>query len=338
MSVGESMPNIIHSSFYEVLGIGTPIIDQVILVSDEYIVDTLGKKGGSQPVDYNSLLQLITSSGKSPDLIIGGSTTNTIRGLTSLGRRCALFGKVGPDEVGKRFRQEIERLGIIPHLLSGEQPTAQVACLVSPDNERTMRSFLGAGMEMIPEELTPELFRGVKLVHIEGYVLAYGGLAKRAMELAKQAGAKISFDLSSYEITQRHKGAIIDLMSRYVDIVFANEEETKALTGLDPERGCDILKGICEVAIVKMGKQGSIAGHKEIKIYQPSFDVHTLDTTGAGDLFASGFLHGYLSKKTLEECSRYGALVASEVVKILGADIPTPTWHEIKKQLYIERD
>lgn len=327
------MPSIVHSSFYEILGIGTPIIDQVILVSDEFVSDILGQKGGSESVDYNTLIELIARTGKVPDLFIGGSTTNTIRGLTSLGRRCALFGKIGADEAGKKFRQEIERLGIIPHLLSGEQPTAQVACLISPDNERTMRSFLGAGIEMTPADLSPDLFRGVKLVHIEGYILAYGGLAKRAMELAKQAGAIISFDLSSYEITQAHKGVIIDLMSQYVDIVFANEEETKALTGLDPERGCDILKKICGVAVVKMGKQGSITGHKEIKIYQPSFDVHTLDTTGAGDLFASGFLHGYLSQKDLKECSRYGALVASEVVKIVGADIPTPTWHGIKKQL-----
>lgn len=327
------MPNIIHSSSYEILGIGTPIVDQVIMVNDEFLSTIPGAKGGSFPVDYDTLMALIEKSGEKPGLVVAGSTTNTIKGLASLGRQCAFFGKIGTDEAGKKFHQEIVQLGIIPLLLTGSQPTAQVACMISPDRERTMRSFLGAGAEIHAEDLTPELFRGVKLVHIEGYVLAYEGLTRRAMELAKGAGATISFDLSSFEITRQHKYMIIDLMTHYVDIVFANEEETRALTGLDPEQGCDFLKNICNIAVVKMGKQGSLAAHKETKIYQPSFDVHTMDTTGAGDLFASGFLHGYLSKKNLEECSRYGALVASEVVKIIGADIPAHSWHRIKKRL-----
>lgn len=327
------MPNIIHSSHYEILGIGTPVVDQVILVSEEFIAKIPGMKGGALPVDYNTLVNLIENTGKTPSIVIGGSTTNTIKGLASLGRTCAFFGKIGEDEAGKQFRKELEHLGIIPHLLSGSLPTAQVACLISPDNERTMRSFLGAGTEMSPEDLTPELFRGVRLVHIEGYILDYGDLTQRAMELAKKAGAKISFDLSSFEIALKHKRSILELMSKYVDIVFANEDETKALTGFDPDRGCDFLRSICDVAVVKMGKQGSLAAQKEIKIYQPSFDVHTIDTTGAGDLFASGFLHGFLDKKSLEECSRYGALVASEVVKIMGAHIPFPTWQSIHKRL-----
>lgn len=318
---------------HEILGIGTPIVDQVIMVSHEFIETIPGLKGGSIPVDYNTLVELIKKSGETPTFIIGGSTTNTIKGLTRLGRKCAIFGKIGSDEAGKRFRKELEQLGIRPHLPIGDLPTAQVACLISPDYERTMRSFLGAGTQMLPEDLSAKMFKGVKLVHIEGYILSYGELTRRAMELAKRAGAKISFDLSSFEIILQHKNTIIDLLTKYVDVVFANEEETKALTGFDPERGCEILKEMCEIAVVKMGKQGSLTARQDIKIYQPSFDVKTLDTTGAGDLFASGFLHGYLSKKTLEECSKYGALVASEVVQIIGADIPSESWPQIKQKL-----
>lgn len=326
------MSDISHTP-YEVLGIGTPIVDQIIQVSDAFIAKIPGTKGGADSVDYKTLLNLIKTSGKTPSLVIGGSTTNTIKGLSRLGWRCAIFGRIGSDEPGKLFLQQMHALGIKPHLLQGDLPTAQVACLISPDYERTMRSFLGAGTQMRAEDLLPEMFEGVQLVHIEGYTLDYGKLPHRAMELAKQAGARISFDLSSFEIAREHKKTIIELVSKYVDIVFANEEEAKALTGLNPERGCQILKDMSEMAVVKMGKQGSWAAYREVKSFQPAFDVQTLDTTGAGDLFASGFLHGYLSEKPLKECSRYGALIASEVVQVVGADIPQESWQQIKKQL-----
>lgn len=317
----------------EVLGIGTPIIDYIIRVNQNFLEKLPGIKGGSMPLDYDHFVELIRQSEEEPTLVVGGSTTNTIKGLANLGRSCALFGKIGLDEAGKLYRHEIEKLNIVPYLTSSNLPTAQVACLISPDYERTMRSLPGAGSEIRPEDLTPEIFKGVKLVHIEGYLLANGQLVLRAMELAKQAGAKVSFDLSSVEITRQHANILLNLINTHVDILFANEHETFALTGKSPEDGCDELKTICEVAVIKMGRLGNWAATRKDKVYQRAFEVNTVDSTGAGDLFASGFLHGYLSHLNLEQCSRYGALVASEVVQVIGADIPVPSWKVIKNMI-----
>ncbi|MBA3816337.1 MAG: adenosine kinase [Parachlamydiaceae bacterium] len=324
----------IIKSAYEILGIGTPIIDYIFGVSHDFLANLPGLKGGSIAIEYDKFIELIHESDEAPIQVIGGSATNTIKGLAHLGRSCALFGKIGKDEAGKLFRHEMETLKITPFLPTSNLPTAQVACLISPDYERTMRAHLGAGSEAQPEDLNPEMFKGVKVVHIEGYLLDYKKLVFRAMELAKQAGAKISFDLSSTEIVNQHKIILLDLIHSYVDILFANEDETFALTGKFPEQGCTELQGMCEVVVIKMGKLGNWAATKKYKIYQPALEViNTKDSTGAGDLFASGFLHGYLCNLNLEKCSHFGALLASEVVKVIGADIPSTSWTGIKKML-----
>lgn len=327
------MSNAMKSSSYEVLGIGTPMIDHIMNVSYDFLGQLPGIKGGSISVDYDHFLDLIRLSHQKPKLVIGGSATNTIKGLVNLGRTCALFGKLGDDEPGKLFRKEIEKLNIFPYLQVSKLPTSQVACLVSPDHERTMRSFLGAGKEVRPEDFTLDMFKGAKVVHIEGYLLAYEKAILRAVELAKQSGARVSFDLSCVEIVTLYANKLLDFINLYVDILFANEKETYALIGRSPDQCCSELKNLCEVAVVTMGKKGSWAARGDEKIYQNAFEVDTKDTTGAGDLFASGFLHGYLSNLSLEECSRYGSLIASEVVQIMGADIPAATWKKIIKLL-----
>lgn len=320
--------------FYEVLGIGTPIIDYIIEVSPNFLQELSGIKGGSMPIDYECFEKLIRQSKASPIKVIGGSSTNTIKGLARLGRTCALFGKIGKDEAGYLFRSEIERLNIVPYLPFSNLPTAQVACFIAPpEYERTMRSSLGASKDIKTEDLSEDMFKSVKIVHIEGYLMANGKLVNRAMELAKQAGAKISFDLSSVEIIEGHSTLLLDLINSYVDILFANEEETFALTGKTPEQGCEELRNLCEVTVVKMGKFGNWAANSMEKVYQPALKVNTADSTGAGDLFASGFLHGYLASKNLQTCSYYGATLAGEVVQIIGADIPEVLWPNIKERL-----
>ena len=196
-----------------------------------------------------------------------------------------------------------------------------------------MLSFLGAGAEMKPDDLDPDYFKGVSLVHIEGYSLLVEGLTDKAMQLSKAAGAKVSFDLASFEITRTYKEKIIALLSHYVDIVFANTDETHALTLLGPEKGCMILKDLCDTAVVSMGKEGCWVGTSQDLNYCPAIKTIPEDTTGAGDLFASGFLHGYLSGHSVEECARYGALTASEVIQVIGAELPPEAWARIKAAL-----
>lgn len=318
---------------YSILGIGTPIVDYVLPSTNEFLEKFAKKRGGSTLVESNKLQTILQDHPERPTLITGGSTANTIKGLASLGHRCAILGRVGNDPAGDSFKAVIEAHDITPLLIRNGRPTAQVACLITPDGERTMFACLDASKDLSESDLTLDLFQGVNLVHIEGYLLTNEPVVKKAMELAKECGAKVSFDLSSIEIIGRYKTLMIDILANYVDIVFANAEETRTLTGLSPEQGCVFLKDLSETAIVKMGSEGCWAARGIDKVFLPALPVQVLDTTGAGDLFASGFLHGLGQGRTLVECTRYGNLVASHVVQILGAEIPPPMWPLIKSAL-----
>ncbi len=319
---------------YDVLGIGTPIVDQVIFSTHEIVSAISGTPGGSETVDYFTFLDLLEASKAEPLVIPGGSAANTIKGLAFLGKSCRIFGKIGKDKAGQAFMDAMQSAGVTTKLLESRQPTAQVACLITPDNERTMRSYLGAGIEMNADELTPELFQSVKIVHIEGYLLDRIGFVKRAMHLAKEAGATVSFDLASYEMVIKHKRQMVDLIAQYVDILFANEQETQTLTGLPPERGCSILKDLCTIAIVKAGAAGCWVSDGGACFHQPAIIPHQIvDTTGAGDFFASGFLYGCLEEEDPPTCALFAAIVASHAIAVVGTELSPETWYQINKEL-----
>lgn len=317
----------------EVLGIGAPIIDYIIVVKEDFLAQVPGEKGGMVLVDYETLTAIIENNGSQPYIIAGGSGANTIKGLAHFGHQCGLIGKIGDDETGRKFLESMKALNIIPYLCHTSTPTAQVVCLVTPDSERTMRSFLGASKEMSADDLDPKVFEGVRLVHIEGHSLHNGELTHRAMELAKSCGAKVSFDLGSYEVVLAHKQKIIPLLAQYVDVVFANADEVHALFQLGSSKGCEVLNELCGIAVVLLGNEGCLVGTGSSQIHCPAMPVEAVDSTGAGDLFASGFLHGYLRGLSYEECARCGALAGAAVVQVLGADIPLAMWAEIKSKM-----
>ncbi len=317
----------------EALGIGAPFVDYIIEVSNEQLVQLAGSKGGMVAVDYPTLLNIIEEAGGNrSSVFFGGSGANTIKGLAHLGCRCGLIGRIGTDTAGKNFLEQMESLGVKSFLRHTETPTGQVVCLITPDQERTMRSFFGASQEMSEKDLDPAVFEGVRLVHIEGYSLLKGSLVQRAMAVAKEAGARVSFDLGSFELVHAYKPLIIDLI-KYVDILFANRDEVYALTQLDPQKGCDVLKDLCEIAVVLTGPEGCWIGRHDRRMHHPAFRVEAIDSTGAGDLFASGFLYGFLQGRSLDECAYYGSLTGAAAVQVRGAEIPDERWNEIKKLL-----
>jgi sugar/nucleoside kinase (ribokinase family) len=317
---------------FEILGIGTPILDYLINVSDEYIKSLSTVHGSSVLIDYSSL-QKILSKLTSQKMVSGGCAANAIKGLTRQGHSCGFFGKIGKDEPGKIFSESIESYGVISLVKESELPTGQVICLITPNHERTMRAYLGAGAEMDQRDLKKEFFEGVRLVHIEGYLLNRDAVVETAMKFAKEAGALISFDLSSFEIVNDYKKYISELLCTYVNIVFANEEEAHTLTGLPPEKACSLLKDLCQIAVVKAGANGCWGSSKTESTFHASYPVNVVDTTGAGDLFASGFLHSYLQEKSLEECLRNGSYLASRVIQVFGAEISEKQWLEITNHL-----
>lgn len=204
---------------------------------------------------------------------------------------------------------------------------------ITPDGKRTFRSYLGASHSLTDLALNPQFFTPAALFHIEGYQLVDQDLVRRALKMAKEAGVKVSMDLANVALVRSHQAFILETLEKYVDIVFCNESEAKELLGLSPSEACTALSKVCEVAVVTMSEKGSWAQKGEEKCYTPAFDVVTVDTTGAGDFYASGFLHGYLNHASIEKCAWIGTLVASYVVKRIGAEIPPPVWEEIRMRI-----
>lgn len=315
----------------KILGVGTPIIDHILKVKHPF---PYGEKGGMKQVDEDTFKKIVERTGSDDIKIAGGSCCNTIRGLANLGHPCALTGKIGRDEAGGYLTQFLENVGIAFYPLHSHIPTAQVAALIDENGERTFRCLLNAALEMKADDLKSDFFEGMDLVHVEGYLLLCPGVVKRSMELAKDAEALVSFDLSSFEIVNQNKDEILFLLEEYVDIVFANELEITALTGKSSEEGCAVLKDLCQVGVALIGAKGCFVGRGSEVVHCPAFPVNEpLDTTGAGDLFASGFLHGFLKGCSLEECARIGALLGSEVVQILGAELPSHIWDRVKQRI-----
>ena len=315
---------------YDILGIGSATIDHIV-IGDAALVDTLiGGKGGSIPVDLETLETLLAHCGRNRQVTPGGSAANTIRGLAHLGHRCALTGVIGNDSLGDRFLANLDELGITSRYHVRATPTARTISIVTPDGERTIRAFLGACSEMNEELLTPEQFHGVRLVHMEGYTFYYSATAERAMALAQAAGALVSLDLSSYELVKQYQGRIMGLLQRHVDIVIANADEAWELTGRPPREACAFLKDICSIAIVLFGAGGCWVGAGNTLIHGPAFPAHPIDTTGAGDLFASGFLAAHLQGLPLEQCARRGALIGSATVEHYGTELSPECWERLK--------
>lgn len=319
-------------SQYEVIGVGTPLLDHLLSVSLEYLETIPGEKYGTETVGYEEMIRIIENSGSVPKQIAGGSCANAIKGLACLGHRCALTGKIGRDAIGEKVIADLKDLGVEPLVHYSEKPTAHVVCLITGDGNRTCRSYQGAAEEMSPKDLVQGHFSGVRLAHIEGYTLLRPGLTRRAMELAKKEGAAVSFDLASFEIVRANRPLILELIEEYVDIVFANRDEATALTGHSIEKACEAIKRLCSAAVVMMGEKGCWAIDDKEKFRCPAVKAKAVDTTGAGDLFASGFLHGYLLGKPLNVCAQWGAIAGGAVVEVIGAELSERQWSEVKRR------
>jgi sugar/nucleoside kinase (ribokinase family) len=322
-----------ENHFYHVLGVGAACMDLLIPISEEFLSYIDGEKGGAQPIEIEELNEILAMTQTTPIITTGGSSANTIKGLACLNETCAFLTNIGSDSFGEQFAQYMKKLGVTPLFSISPQPTARVLCLISPDGQRTMRYFGGCSEEIFDDFLHPTYFKGVKLVHLDAYTLRNGNLTKRVMQLAKEVHATVSIDLSSFEIIKEHQATLMEILPRYADIVFANIDEVKTLTGLSPQEGCRKLQEMCPIAVVLMGKEGCIVGHQGKIIQSPAIPTHVIDSTGAGDLFASGFLYGYLNSYSLEECARLGNLLGSSVVEVQGAELPPEKWKAIKKTL-----
>jgi len=318
----------------EIIGVGSPMIDRLVTVSDAWLGTITGEKGGMNLVDGATIGGLVKSLPGVPIAVAGGSAANTTLGLATLGARCTFLGKLGQDGDGELYRGLFRSAGIdIERFkVSADTPTGQCLCLITPDSERTMRTYLGAAATLTPEDVQVSDFAGVRHAHIEGYLLFNRELARRVLECAHAAGCTISLDLASFEVVLANRDVLDDLLDSYIDIVFANEAEAKAYTGKDdPRAALDALARHCDTAAVKIGAEGAWLRRAGAATHVPAIRAHAIDTTGAGDLWAAGFLYGWLRGRDLATCGRYGALTGAEVVQVMGAAIPSDRWTYIKE-------
>jgi len=263
----------------------------------------------------------------------GGSASNTINGITRLGGKAGFIGKIGKDEVGEFFMQDTLKNGVTPHLEYSANNSGTCTVLVSADGERTLCTFLGAACELNPEDLKPEMFRGYDIFHIEGYLVQNHALIRTAVELAKAEGLLVSVDLASYNVVEANLDFLKDLIMHHVDIVFANEDEARAFSGMEPEEALIHIGDHCDIAVVKIGKEGSYVRAEDQNHTIAPFIADCIDTTGAGDLYAAGFLYGLACGYDLPKCGLIGSLVSSKVVEVLGAKMPEKTWMEIQTEI-----
>lgn len=316
-----------------VLGIGNALVDLMTRIdNDALLVDLNLPKGSMQLVDKNVSRAIIDKTKNFQRTIAsGGSAANTIHGLSKLGIKTGFIGKTGKDEMGNYFRDDMKKNNIKTFLLESSSDSGVAVALVSPDGERTFAVHLGAAVELSSGDLIPAFFKGYDLLHIEGYLLQNYALIETACDLAKKSGLKVSLDLASFNVVEAHKDFLTYISREFADIIFANEDEAKAMTGHSPEDAVNNIAEWCDVAVVKIGKEGSLVktGGKLFKI--ESVKANVVDTTGAGDLYASGFLFGLLNEISINECGRIGSILGKQVIEQIGAKIPDKDWMEIKK-------
>lgn len=315
-----------------VLGLGNALVDILIKVDDKFVTDLKFEKGTMNHIDIIMLKNIIGKAQKiNKTRITGGAVANSINGLAKLSASTAYIGKVGNDENGDFFKQHMKENNIDVNLFRGNSGTGTAICMISKDSERTFATYLGSSIELTPGDLSPEFFENFEYFYLEGYMVQDHKLVVRALELAKKAGATIAIDLASFNIVEENRDFLLDVTDKYIDIVFANEDEAKAFTGYsDPLKALKKISEYSEISVVKIGSRGSLIKNKNKDIYKiPPIIVKPADTTGAGDLYASGFLYGLVRGLPLNICGRIGSLLAGKVVEVIGAKLSNDTWDEI---------
>jgi len=311
---------------YDVVGIGNAIVDVMAPIADDAL-EALGMaRGGMMLIDTERAHALYEAMGPARE-ISGGSAANTLAGLASLGAKCGFIGQVADDQLGEVFAHDIRATGIrfeVP-ARPGEPPTARCLIFVSPDGQRTMNTYLGASQFLPANALDAGLIADARILYLEGYLWdpeEPRAAMKQAIAAARGAGREVAFTLSDSFVIARHGDdfrAMID--AGEIDVLFANEHELAALTGEeDFEAGLAALAPRVPTLVVTRSEKGAVAlsGNKRAYVLaEPVAQV--VDTTGAGDMFAAGFLHARVGGRSLADCLKAGAICAAEIISHYGA-------------------
>lgn len=317
----------------KIIGMGNALVDVLVRIDDDSLLEKLHLPQGSMQLIQEDTLSEIRkyTSGMKIHRSTGGSAGNTVCALAALGANPGFIGKVGQDETGAFFGDTLRQRGVNALLATCDLPSGIASTFISTDGERTFGTYLGAAATLRAEDLSRKMFAGYNYLYIEGYLLQDHDLMLRAVQLAKEEGLQVCLDMASYNVVEAERDFFDQLIVKYVDIVFANESEALAYTGKAPHEALEEIASKCSIAVVKTGKEGSLVkkGTEVIQLLSCPVD-NVLDTTGAGDFYAAGFMYGLTCGYSLEKCVQISTILATAVIQEVGTTLPAKKWDEIK--------
>ncbi len=318
-----------------VLGMGNALVDIITQIENDKILESFGLPRGSMTLvdlDTSNFIHAETA-GMTKSKASGGSAANTIHGLAHLGIDTGFVGKVGNDDMGTFFKKDMMVNKINPILFRSMTETGRAMALISKDSERTFATYLGAAVDLSSEDITHGIFKGYDYFYIEGYLVQDQKMFEKALRLAATAGLKICLDLSSYNIVAENMEFFKSIIAKYVNILFANEEEIRALTNKLPEEGANEIKELCDIVAIKLGAEGSFCVCDDGMVRIGVRPAKALDTTGAGDLYSAGFIYGLMKGLPAEICGKMGAVLAGRVIELIGAKMDEANWENLRREI-----
>ena len=317
----------------KIIGIGNALTDALVTLPNDDLLHIFGLPKGSMTLIGDEEQQRIQECFASLDVqrATGGSAGNTMLALANLGAEPGFIGSVGDDATGDFFAANCEQRGITPYLTKLPMQSGIAYTFISPGGERTFATYLGAAAMMGPETLASEMFDGYDYLYVEGYLVQNHALILRAVELAKEKGLKVCLDLASYNIVAADHEFFTRLVTEYVDVVFANEEEARAFAEAEPAEALERLHSLCEVAVVKLGPAGATIMSRGEKVFVEAWPVEKVtDTTAAGDFYAAGVMYGLMNGCSLAQCAQVGTILSGHVIQIVGTQLPEEVWAQMK--------
>ena len=322
----------------KIIGIGNALVDILVRLKDDAFLEQMGlPKGSMMLIDEARQKELRTCMERLPmEQATGGSAGNAMLALAKLGGKAGFVGKIGKDVLGKFYAENCEKVGIDARLLECNLPTGVANTFISPDGERTFGTCLGAASTLQASDITPALFEGVAMAHIEGYLVQNHELMEAICQTAMEMSVQLSLDLASYNVVAADLPFFQHLVQDYIDIVFANEEEAAAFTGKkEPLEALREIAALKCLAVVKLGSKGASARLGREEVIVPANRVPVVDTTAAGDFFAGGFLYALNRGASLKDCLSCGALLSEHIIGVVGTRLPEEEWKEIRKKIKI---
>ncbi len=321
----------------KIIGIGNALVDVLARISSDKVLSDLNLPKGSTQFTSTEQQKEVERTLASLDTTAsaGGSASNAMKAASMLGMETAFIGKTGDDKMGAAFKAALEEHQVKPFLITMQgYPTGIASTFITPDGQRTFADNLGASALLSHTDFSADLLDSYDTLYVEGYMVQNHDLISTVLRWAKEKDMTTCLDLASYNVVSSERSFFSQLIEQYVDIVFANEEESTALTGLSAEASAREMEKICKIAVVKMGSRGACA-YTQGKIYSaPGVHVSNVtDTTGAGDSFSGGFLYAYSKGEDIASCLQTGNTVAAEMIQHIGATLSKNIWQDIRRGL-----